>query len=230
MRPLRDWELYEDRIFAKLRREFRGCTFTKDAHVTGYFSNVPRQIDILIEGKLAGRSISGVVECKLFSSKVDVKDVEAFLGFLDDVRGHVGIMITNRGYSAAARNRAEVRDVKLDVITLDELEGYHLDWVECRVCRVCVTGENDDPRLIWFSAPYGANVDGAWVVVEPGRCDWCQAVHIRCWVCGEITGLDDVDLGEPTPCAGECGLVVQAQRSSLGSRWEESLRILSVGT
>jgi len=38
-----------------------------------------RQIDILVEGEIAGFDISIIIDCKYFSRKVDVKHVESFI-------------------------------------------------------------------------------------------------------------------------------------------------------
>jgi hypothetical protein len=59
---------------------------TTDAKLTGRLSEVPRQIDILIEGNVSGVApVTIALDCKCFSKKVDVKHVEAFLGMVDDI-------------------------------------------------------------------------------------------------------------------------------------------------
>jgi hypothetical protein len=56
---------------------------TADTKITGQLSEVPRQIDILIEGNVSGiADVAIALDCKCFSRKVDVKNVEAFLGMV----------------------------------------------------------------------------------------------------------------------------------------------------
>ncbi len=65
-----------------------------------------------------------VVDCKYFSRQVDITVVEAFLGLLADVGAHIGILITNVGYSEAATRRAEndqAKDLRLHVVQVSEL-------------------------------------------------------------------------------------------------------------
>ncbi len=85
--------------------------------------------DILIEETVGNAIIRVVVDAKHYESPIDVKDVESFLGVLADVNGHKGMMVSLKGYTAAALQRAwsDPADVDLDVLSLDELkelQGY----------------------------------------------------------------------------------------------------------
>ena len=63
-----------------------------------------------------------VVDCKCFNRNVDVRHIEAFAGFLEDVNVDLGLLVTTAGFSQAARSRAEhVRGMRLDVVELDDL-------------------------------------------------------------------------------------------------------------
>ncbi|NIM15648.1 MAG: hypothetical protein GTO45_26975 [Candidatus Aminicenantes bacterium] len=73
--------------------------------------------------------IHGVADCKFFSRKIDVKMVDQFIGFLADIEAHIGILITNKGYSKAARERAknDPFHIYLEIVTLDELSSWKFD-------------------------------------------------------------------------------------------------------
>jgi hypothetical protein len=111
---MRDWEVYEDKIFGKFHSEFPYCKIIKDMKLMGQFSRTQRQIDVGIVGTMAGVELLGVIECKYFSKRVDVKVFEGFISFLEDVKANFGIVITNEGYTEAAKNWA------------NEGEPYHL--------------------------------------------------------------------------------------------------------
>jgi hypothetical protein len=66
------------------------------------------------------------VDCKYFGKKVDVKDVDEFLGYLQDLKASKGVLITNNGYTEAAINRArfDTRDIELRIISTTELEAF----------------------------------------------------------------------------------------------------------
>lgn len=121
-----DWRDYEIYITRHFQRLFPGASIRHDVRRLGMLSKVERQIDILIEGNVAGFDLTIVIDCKYFGKNVDVKDVDEFLGYLHDLRASKGILITNNGYSPAAHNRAmnDTRDVELRIIEFKDLEQY----------------------------------------------------------------------------------------------------------
>jgi len=126
----KDWRKYEKQISNNLEQKSPGCSITFDDWIFGIFSKTDRQIDISIRGDLAGNKILGIVDCKYYSEKIDVKAVESFLGMLEDLNANIGIMITNNGYSQAAINRSRVTNLKLDIVKLNELNELDVDYDE----------------------------------------------------------------------------------------------------
>lgn len=200
---MKDWELYEDKIFSKFQSEFPDHEIIKDMKVTGQFSNVKRQIDIGIKKDVAGYGAFGVVECKYFSRNIDVKIVEGFIGFLDDVQANFGIIITNMDYSGAAINRARVKGIKLDIIDMDELDDYSFEWEPCSICD---PGDERPPTQIHYTYGYQIVIDGIISLFDFGRCDWCNGINIRCQSCGCLTGIPEHMYGETVECEGGCGI------------------------
>jgi len=121
-----NWKEYEFYIAKHLRRLFPHADIKHNVRRKGIVSKTLRQIDILVEAVIAGFSLAVIIDCKCFKKKVDVKDVETFLSFLDDLKASKGIMITNVGYSEAAYNRAtyDTKDVELRIIKFNELERF----------------------------------------------------------------------------------------------------------
>jgi Restriction endonuclease len=126
------WKAYEHQIFAALK-----SSAAKDAEVAfdcggtqrlpGRFSGINRQIDVLVRGTFAGFPMvhTMVVDCKLFNRRLAVTHVEAFAGLVTDVGAQFGLLITCKGFSRAAKRRAEgFANVQLDVVELDELERW----------------------------------------------------------------------------------------------------------
>jgi hypothetical protein len=64
----------------------------QDHNVTGVRSGVTRQIDVWVTGEVAGHEIKLAIECKLHKAKVDIKTVDAFVGFLEDVGADKGVL------------------------------------------------------------------------------------------------------------------------------------------
>ncbi len=125
-----DWKKYEKEIHNNLKSKFSDCEISYDDSIFGHFSKVDRQIDISFRGSVAGNKILGIVDCKYYSENIDVKAVEGFLGMLEYVNANIGIMITNKGYSEAAINRAKVKNLNLEVVKVEEFENLNIDYDE----------------------------------------------------------------------------------------------------
>ena len=117
------WREYEDEVAEELERCYPGSTAERGVTMDGDLSGTSRQIDILLHVPDLGRI---VVEVKRYGRKVHVKDVETFVGMLQDIGAARGLLVCPKGYSAAAVRRAwrGAEDVDLDVLSLDDLRGY----------------------------------------------------------------------------------------------------------
>jgi len=120
------WQLYEDEIEKQFREDYPTARITRNAKLIGKFSKVAREIDILIQEQTSDLDFRIVVDAKHRGRRIDVGDVEAFLGLMRDVEAHTGMMIALAGYTKAAINRAHYDDldVILDVLNLDELKAF----------------------------------------------------------------------------------------------------------
>ncbi|WP_194768787.1 restriction endonuclease [Tamlana sp. I1] len=128
--PIEDktWRKYERLIHQELTSVFTDCEFEFDDRIFGKHSRIDRQIDISIRGNIGGNKILGIIDCKHFSKNIDVKIIESFLGMLEDTKANFGLIITNNGFSSSAKNRANVRNLRLDIIEFDELEKIKLTY------------------------------------------------------------------------------------------------------
>lgn len=129
--PKGDWKLYEAYIFGVLQSRFPNAIVTPNRRITGIRSGRSRQIDIFVERNLGGYDLSIAFDCKHYNRKVTVKDVESFLGMLDDIRVSKGVLITSNGYTKAAFERAkrDSRDIDLQILPPERLSLYQ--YVGC---------------------------------------------------------------------------------------------------
>lgn len=118
----------------------------------GRLSGVKRQADIVLRRKKFGRESVTVFEAKFYSKKVDVKDVDSFVGFLDDVGADQGVLYTNVGFSDAAKRRAEAAPprIEVDIYPLFEYAPFQAE------CAIPYHGD----RGVVVLAPIGWVVDG----------------------------------------------------------------------
>lgn len=115
------WREYETKLFDFLKKNYSECEIEFDDSIFGIYSRAERQIDFAIRGNLAGKRILGIVDCKYYSKKIHIKTVESFIGMMQDVNANFGLMITNQGYTQAAKNRVKYSNLKLDILQFNEL-------------------------------------------------------------------------------------------------------------
>lgn len=125
-RKTMNWKDYEEEIIESLKATYKDASITFDQTLKGRYSHTDRQIDVLIESYIAGKKIRLIVDGKYFNKNIDVKAVEAFISMVDDVDAKQGILITNKGFSTAAINRAYYgpTDVELDILNFEDFKQF----------------------------------------------------------------------------------------------------------
>lgn len=146
-----NWKDYEIEIANYFKSQFPNAEITHNTTLLGRYSKVQRQIDILIEDYVAGNRMRIIVDGKYFSNNIDVKDVEMYIGMLNDCEANKGLLITQEGYSQAAINRAHFDpiDIELDILNFKGL--YDFQGFEGIIHR----GEDG----VVFPAPFGWIID-----------------------------------------------------------------------
>lgn len=112
----KSWRDYEGQVFEKFKEKYPNQEIQFNQKLVGRYSLVERQIDILIKAAIADSMQIGVFDCKKFNKKINVKTVDSMIGYMDDLNANYGGIITCRGFSKAAVNRAKARNISLEVI------------------------------------------------------------------------------------------------------------------
>jgi Restriction endonuclease len=203
----RDWRQYERQIFERLK-EMAGDEgdVEFDATLPGRFSGTDRQIDALVRGNFASKvtRASMAVDCKCFGRKVNVKDVEMFMGLVQDVGTDFGLLVTTEGFSEAAKRRAATPGLRIDIVPYEELAVWEPPFYWCEVC----TDPQSDrmPGGVYID-PFtpGLEPPGAELAAGVERCDRCDAVYMEC-SCGTLNHAVEMQEGEWLECEGGCGV------------------------
>ncbi len=224
-RPL--WEVYE-RLIARMMADQATTQLcvTPNARVRGRISGISRQLDVLIEHRHdRGDDCRIVVDAKSSRRKVDVKEVEMFLGLMQDVGATHGYLVCPSGYTKAAEKRAQSA-VALRLVPLDRLEGFDpTKWPKCMESK-CTKG-----RVFWDGYPE-LSLKGRPLVGDPsirvipfvhyvGKCDKCLRFHVHCLTCDKILLVpeDDLeDVGHQCDCKPPWFWLASIE---LGRKWEE---------
>ncbi|WP_181365002.1 restriction endonuclease [Arthrobacter sp. HMWF013] len=103
-----------------------GGKVSRNVHLLGKNSKIPRQIDVLVEGHQFGINTSKlIIDCKSYAKNLDVNDISTFEGMVADVGAEAGWLVTTKGYSEAAENiAASYRGVKVHLMPVEELLGW----------------------------------------------------------------------------------------------------------
>lgn len=146
------WLEYERAVFKELTEKYPDATIAHDVRLPGGRSSAARQVDVLIEEHIADTVVRTAVDAKHRSRRIDVKEVDAYLGFLRDVSVDRGMMVAASGYTRAALQRAyhDEIDLDLDILTLDELR----EWQSS--CAIPFSGTS----AFAMFAPLGWMIDG----------------------------------------------------------------------
>jgi hypothetical protein len=123
----RDYELLVKSVYeSALRQEnVENIEVRHDEKIVGK-SGVAHQIDVLWRFQRAGIEHLVVVECKKYSSNVELGDVRNFKSVVDDISGAQGVMVTTVGFQSGARDFAKHNGIGLKLLrkpTDEDWEG-----------------------------------------------------------------------------------------------------------
>ena len=122
-----DWKKYEENVYDECCRIFSEANVAKNVRVKGRYSEVLRQIDILVSDCIIdGKKTSIMLDAKKYSKKIDVKCVESFISMLEDTGIPKGILVTSMGFSKAAIKRAHkgTENVQVEILDMHDLKLY----------------------------------------------------------------------------------------------------------
>jgi hypothetical protein len=191
------WEIYE-RMIARMIADQASTELcvSPNARIVGSITGIKRQIDVLIETRHnTDNTRRIIVDAKKRARKIDVKDVETFLGMMADVSATHGYLVSPAGHTKAAEKRAQ-RAVSIRIVPLDRLEDFDpTTWPECRgpACRHGRIFWDGYPELSLKVRPVHESSREATKLLRfvhyVGKCDRCGLFHVRCMRCDEIISV-----------------------------------------
>jgi hypothetical protein len=207
-RSSHSWELYE-RLIARMVADQLSTDYcvTPNARISGIISGRSRQIDVLIDARHdTDNTRRIIVDAKRRRRKIDISDVEAFRGVMEDVGATHGYLVSPAGFTKAAERRAQDA-VSIRIVPLDRLDNFDPStWPRCTNSR-CSRG-----RVFWDGYPEielnllslsGEEQRRVPFVHYVGKCDRCGRFHVKCLTCGDLFSLledEDDDYGHQCHC------------------------------
>jgi hypothetical protein len=118
------WRRFE-KLVAEVQQELApNAVVIHDDHIKGYDSEELRQVDITVKQNIGQYEMLIAIDCKDYKVPVDVKDIEAFIGLVKDIRANKGVMVAANGFTDTARHRGV--DAGLNLYRLIDTESH--DW------------------------------------------------------------------------------------------------------
>lgn len=117
------WKEFEQLVAEIYRQATPEATVKHNFFIVGK-SGRRRQIDVSIESTQGLHTYFTVVECKRYARRVGIRDVEAFVTKIHDVRADKGVMVSVVGFDDGARAQAAQHNITL----LSYREARETDW------------------------------------------------------------------------------------------------------
>lgn len=133
------WQQFEDLVERIHRKLHKRALVTRNAKILGRISKSVRQIDVSIRYQLGPVPVLMIVECKRHRTKIDTPLMSSFIGTMQDVGAHAGVMVSERGFTKGAVNMAKQANVSVyklrDTTTDDWLQNMkiHLLVENCTI-------------------------------------------------------------------------------------------------
>jgi len=106
------WKEFEA-LVAKIQAELAPHAVVKhDDKIEGRSGKL-RQVDVSVRAKVGQFDFLMALECKDHASPVDVGEVDAFIGLLQDIAAHRGALVSAVGFTALAKARAKQAGIDL---------------------------------------------------------------------------------------------------------------------
>jgi hypothetical protein len=218
------WENYE-RMIARLVADqiATDLCVTPNARIPGKISGRSRQIDVLIDARHdTDNTRRIIVDAKRRKRKIDVTDVEAFRGLMDDVGATHGYLICPAGRTRAAEKRAQMA-ISICLVPLNHIERFDPStWPRCKNPD-CTQGRifwDGYPELSLALRPLGNTGTRAPYV---GKCDRCGRFHVYCNACGDILSVpeNDHDIGHQCRCKPPWFWIASVEQDDEGNKSAE---------
>lgn len=178
----RDYEVFvRDIVEALLKADGLTIKVEHDIQVQGISRS--HQVDVYWEYTLGGVRHRVVINCKNYTSTVEVTHVETLAGVLNDMPGVRGVIVTTKGFQKGAVDYAKVHQIGLKVIRppIDQ------DW-EGRIRQIDIQLIIQSPVLLEVKV----SLNKTWAATQSGNPDALTGTaNYR----ADVTVVRDLDTG-----------------------------------
>ncbi|MAO38663.1 MAG: hypothetical protein CMK70_00015 [Pseudohongiella sp.] len=125
MKPGRKFEHLAAEVFSAISANRPNETVTHDVLLPS--PDGPRQIDVLIEGKVGPFSVKTIIECKDYNKNVNVIAVDSLHSKAQDVNAQKAVLVARKGFTNGAKKKAKRLGIALCTLHSMEHEAWKFD-------------------------------------------------------------------------------------------------------
>ena len=112
---------YEEFIYEKFKSFFVGFNVTANDRILGKQSNIKREIDVSVRGKINDIDLLYIVQCKDHSKPADVKIIGEFSAVIKDLGASKGFLVCTSGFAKTIHEYA--KNLGIDLITIEDIKS-----------------------------------------------------------------------------------------------------------
>ncbi len=127
---------------------------------------VNHNIDVFYQFEKAGIQHKVAFECKNWNTPVTKEKVAAFAKIVEDIKGVVGVMVSNKGYQSGAKQYANAN--RIITLTTDELPNI-LDLLGMQITKYFLPSEEDIGEPFWtlMELNEDGKINGNYCSIQP---------------------------------------------------------------
>lgn len=118
MKPGKEYEAF---VYSKFKNLFQNFEVIQNDRIIGKQSNIRREIDISIKGKVDGVNLLYLVQCKDHKKPADVKIIGEFSSVLKDIGASKGFLICSSGFTKSIHQYSQTLGIEL--ITVEDINS-----------------------------------------------------------------------------------------------------------
>jgi hypothetical protein len=117
------WKQFEEFVKEVQEHLAPDAKVTTNERIMGA-SGKQRQIDVVVRKTVGQFSLLIAIDCKDWKTKVDIQDVEMFVGMVEDVKANKGALVCNSGFTDGAKSIATMKGISL----FSAIDVQSIDW------------------------------------------------------------------------------------------------------
>lgn len=132
------WADFEN-LVATIQRKTAPFATVRQNHFVLGISGSRRQLDVTLTQRIGTQEVFIVLECKRFGRPVTIKEVEAFVTKLRDVRGNHGVIVSNSGFTEGAVGSARSNNITLQSLRQAQMQDWEKVVGGAAWCSIVLT-------------------------------------------------------------------------------------------